>query len=184
MDVGFGGIFGASGLVRPILLSHETTVTGSAHPEEHRIVIGPHPSTALARPIAVVDYPTHWMLLARKNPQEEHWRTLYQFSLDCEFFEEDTEFHSFGISNLADHPLTTRVICMKVFEVEGDSEKLGRFSVAGDKIVKRVGELSEVVCTFKTELERVKALKEFCGVLLDDEDVQYMRGRVAALPLE
>jgi arylamine N-acetyltransferase len=180
-DVGFGGIFGVSGLVRPIPLINGATVAGSAAPECHRIIVAGHPSSAISLSDEVL--PKDWMLQANRDPANEEWRTLFHFSLACELFELDVECQSFSVSNHNESPLVSRLFCIKVFEVEDDPETLGRISLIGDRLVRRIGMKSEEVCSFTTESERVAALKEHCGIYLEPEEVQCMRGRLPALPM-
>lgn len=78
-------------------------------------------------------------------------------------------------------PISPKVICIKMFEVEGEPDKMARISITGDKAVKHIGEHREVIRSFKTELERVKALKELCGVDIDLDSVQHIIGRISAL---
>jgi len=181
-DVGFGGIFGVSGLVRPIPLIDGVTVPGSAAPELHRIIVAGPLSSVISFPEG--ESPKDWMIQANRNPGKEHWRTLFHFSIACELFEPDVECQSFSVSNLPGSPLLSKLICIKVFEVEGDEGKLGRISLVNDKLVRRIGGSSEEVCSFKTEAERVAALRKYCGVSLEEDEIQYMRDRIPALPFE
>lgn len=78
-------------------------------------------------------------------------------------------------------PIQPKVICIKMFEVEGEPEKIARISITGDRAVKHIGEHREVVRTFKTEQERVIALNELCGAKIDLDDVKHISGRISAL---
>lgn len=65
-DVGFGGVFGVSGLVRPIPLIDGYIVPGSAAPEEHRIIAARSPNTVI-----LSEEGDQWMLQARRNSSEK-----------------------------------------------------------------------------------------------------------------
>lgn len=179
-DVGFGAVFGVSGLVRPTPLIEGYVVPGSAPPEEHRVIPSRAPNTAISAITHEGDIRDQWVLQVRRNSSID-WRTLYHFSLDCELFQTDISFQSFGISHMPGTPISPKVICIKMFEVEGEPDKMARISITGDKAVKHIGEHREVIRTFKTELERVKALKELCGVDIDLDSVQHIIGRISAL---
>lgn len=91
------------------------------------------------------------------------------------------------------HVLAQKVIVVKVIEVDiasddsgvggdvgeiGDKDgwrkegrKLGRYMVVGNKLIKRVGEKVDVIQTFETEEERVEAIRTYCMIDINPEDV-------------
>jgi len=77
------------------------------------------------------------------------------------------------------------LMVVKWFELEGERERqgLGRCSMVGNKVAKRIGDTNEEICSFATELERVQVLKRYCGITIDEDEVKYIQGQPPALPL-
>jgi len=96
-----------------------------------------------------------------------------------EFFQPDFESSSYVVSHDKNSPFHALVICVKVYETEDG--QLGRYTVRGDQLIRRVGLHKEVVKTFASERERINGLKKFCSVILDDTAIAHIRGTPAAL---
>jgi arylamine N-acetyltransferase len=178
-DVGFGGIYGMSGLVRPIPLIPSISHPGSAPPEEHRLEIGSHPDS-------VLDSDEYWLLQARCGRPE--WKTFYLFKLQ-EFYLGDFQEFSLSVSRPGAGVISSLVIVVKSAvlgkpEVDNDANPLQRYMVAGDKYVKRVGDQVEVLKVFQNEEERMEAImSEECGIVIDDKEeaLKSIEGKVSML---
>lgn len=180
VDVGFGGL----SLVRPIPLIEGAEVQGAAPPEVHRLVRGKHPKSSLDAEEPISDPTAEWRLEVNYKPvsQPADWMVLYQFSL-TECFEEDREQQNFAVSqrNIPGIPFYSNVLCVKHFEVPGSTEILGRRVMMGNCVHERIGSSNRTVVTLHTEAERIDALKQYFGVIIQKENVIYIRGRVPAL---
>ncbi len=160
VDVGFGGVFGMSGLVRPIPIVPDITHSGSAPPEEHRLTISPHPSSSST------GHGDYWMLQARCGRPD--WKTLYLFHL-TEFFLEDFEDFSYVVAHREPGVMQRMVICIKPSPVgpresDKDGDPLQRHMVVGNKLIQRIGSSAEELRVFATEEERFGVIKDICGV--------------------
>ncbi|KAK7448823.1 hypothetical protein VKT23_013552 [Stygiomarasmius scandens] len=192
VDVGFGG----GGLTRPILLDdHEdNVVVGTGPTEKHRLRRGP---------IAMGSFgDTYWhleVLHQKPNPSETCWRIVYSFQ-ETEYFQNDFEALSYFVST---HPTrgspfsTQTVFLKKYFWVDGGEDigdlskstlqdtilqkELGTLTLNGRILKRQIGKQVEVIKEFKTEKERVRAIKQFFDVDVPENGIAYIRGRVSAL---
>jgi len=78
------------------------------------------------------------------------------------------------------------VVCGKMVmsepgEGEEEEEIVGDVTLFKDSVKRRVNGKSEVLATLESEEERVKALREFIEVDLDDEEVRGIGGMVSEL---
>ncbi|KAJ6611707.1 hypothetical protein B0H10DRAFT_1809026, partial [Mycena sp. CBHHK59/15] len=178
VDVGWG----AAGLVRPILLSDSPSnvIPGACPPEEHRLTRRPHPSSSIEAP------PTDWRLEMRCGTHQPDWRVVFAFS-EAGFYPADFNVCMYlgaqrpAAGPLWGNPFIAEVLCVRHFLVDTEKGHIGRYVLARDRVKRQVGETSEVMRILKTEYERAAALREIFGVEIYDEDVKYIRGRVAAL---
>lgn len=58
---------------------------------------------------------------------------------------------------------------------------IGRIGLKGDVVRRHVGSESEILAEMKTERERRDVMKRVCNVEVAEEDLKYMKGRVASL---
>ena len=202
VDVGFGTYV----LARPIPLIADTTVAGSAPPEEFRLIWGYHPDTSLSLDSNSATspeshsriYPPDWILQVRNGTDIPTWRDTYHFVI-AETFPADHEAwnHTLHreVKGPGSAPFWGTVMAVKHFVVEGNAEdldvgvdgrprvKLGKVYVVGTSVTKRVGDVREKAKDVKNELERVRALKEYVGIGIEEEDIVHIQGRGSALPV-
>lgn len=193
VDVGFGGYVPP----RPILLLAGPVVAGSAPLEEFRLTRGYHPNSSLeltpelsTSTASVITYPPEWLLLVRCGASIPDWRVAYQFSI-AETFPEDHQSWNYtlhrDVEGPAAAPFWASVLVVKHYVVEeddaivGESVRLGKIYLVGNQVVKRVGDDRQVILTVKSEFERVRALKEYCGIEISDDDIVHIQGRASAL---
>ena len=60
-------------------------------------------------------------------------------------------------------------------------EYLGKFTMFGNEVRKHVGNKSEVVETFDSDLGRIQALRMYFGMNVRDEDAAHAKGRAGSL---
>ena len=61
---------------------------------------------------------------------------------------------------------------------------LGKLVLTGGKVSRRIGDTIEMLKEVETERERVQALKDYFGVVIDEEDVINIAGRFPQLPFD
>jgi len=165
VDVGFGG----TGLIGPIELKDGATLEGPAS-EEHRIVQGNPPNASMLDPAG-------WSLEWRST--NEPWRPLYQFS-EAEHYPNDFDTLSFAVCGRPEGgPFWTDVMCMRPFRASDDA--IGRMTMVKGAVKRRVNGKSEVVENATTEQERVAALEKHFDIMVAEDDMEFIRGRPAAL---
>ena len=155
------------------------------------------------------DLGLEWRLEFRCGSHQPNWHVLYQFST-AEAYGVDYDAQNFAISQRhSAGPFWVTVICVKQFFVEHedvppvatraqksasahDSDKsdeykfsadssIGRFILNGTRIDRRIGDRSETIAVVHSDLERIKALKNWFGIDLSEDDVRWIRGRAAEL---
>ncbi|KAJ2932444.1 hypothetical protein H1R20_g4670, partial [Candolleomyces eurysporus] len=178
VDVGFGG----SGLVRPIpLVSGDSSeVVGVGPAEFHRLVKEPFPQSSLAQGV--------WHLEVRHVSESETdasatnsaWKRMFSFC-EQEFFYEDCVAASATVTR--SHPLFTQnVLCIRyVLDNQSLDSDLYRVIMHGNEVKARRNGETQVLATLKTELDRVKALREIFGIQVDDSCVKFVAGGLAQL---
>jgi arylamine N-acetyltransferase len=179
VDVGFGGIHNLSLLSKPVPLI-AGAITGSfTPPEEYRLIPGDNTESSLEpNPCA----PCGWWLHARHSTTAP-WRTISYFTLE-EYTDKDFEYFVYSMVTMPNGPGHTKLFCIKV--VKGPSGILERYAVAGKFATKQVGCGEKVVIeTFKSEHERIDAIRRLCGIQLDVADaLKHMAKRKIALPIQ
>lgn len=186
VDVGFGGF----GPARPIPLIEGAQVKGTALPEEHRLVRGRHRLSSL-EPIPRnesngageennQDPELEWRLEHRCGTFQPEWRVVYQFSLK-ESFQGDRESMAFATAGRPGiGPFWANVVAIAHFVV-GNDDDLGRLVLFGRRLDRRIGDKSEKVTEFKSEVERIRALREYFGISIPEVNIIHIKGRVAEL---
>ncbi|KAF9267657.1 cysteine proteinase [Marasmius fiardii PR-910] len=174
LDIGFGG----TGLVRPILLEEGAEVFGCTQTEKHRLVRRTFPGRTSAQNMWALD------VLRVRPGKPEKWSNVYMFD-EAEHFKEDYIHANFYVGKFPfGTPFYGFVVLIKNFFVDKDHEDLGTLLLFGDQVRRNVGSKSEVLRTFKTEKERIAAIKEFFSIELDeDEALSSIKGRASALPM-
>ncbi|KAJ3558181.1 hypothetical protein NP233_g11555 [Leucocoprinus birnbaumii] len=192
VDVGIG----SGCLMRPLLLSADPNnmVYGLTETERHRLSFEPNPDSSLDTPDPSAG---QWVLEVghRKSiDAPETWKRLFAFP-ETECWITDTLYASYVVSKATDFQtvFNETVICVKVYTVdEGEgnlslekSERpLYRIILDGKQVKKSFGAKSEVMRTFESELDRIRALREIFGIKIRDEDEEYIKGREAALDVQ
>lgn len=191
VDVGFGGSFGGSGLVRAMPFFDGSIVDGSAWPEKHRLIRTSHPKATVTFTDAIGENAGGDWAIEMCNDDDgtvenPRWLRLYHFWTN-EFFEEDHELASFALCCKPGlNPFAERVVCIKCFEVDGNNgprkeRALGRYVLSGTKVEKRIGRNHETVATFDTEATRIEALKKYCSASINVEAERAIKGWPSSL---
>ncbi|KAK0223648.1 cysteine proteinase [Armillaria fumosa] len=184
VDVGFGGTC----LTRPIYLRDGAVVETSS--EKHRLIRAPHPSSSLDG----LDSALLWHLqISRTGKTEPAWKTLYAFS-ESESFPEDFMRASAYISQVPSESIFWKnVMCVKYFIVDGEEQRglgleantndvhLGRYILFGSEISRSVGGRQQILQIFRTEEDRIWALRDYFGFDIDVKDALNITGRFAAV---
>jgi len=132
----------------------------------------------------------------KAHDSSQDWRILYTFSEE-EYFFRDFQDASFVVSNKPDPKgyFWTNVLCVKTFVLEdghaaaaaggGVSERgdeiLYRKVLFGREVKRHIGSVTSVIRTLESEEERILALKEEFGVLVDPSWAVNIIGRAPAL---
>ncbi|KAF9448085.1 cysteine proteinase [Macrolepiota fuliginosa MF-IS2] len=188
VDVGFG----LSCITCPLLLSAdpENINNGLSETERHRLTYNPPAASSLA---ASPDFATNsgdqWNVeIWHKKPtaSEEAWYLQFSFT-EAEFWLPDISFGSFGVSTQPGNLFWNNILCLKMFTVdegylhlERSKRPIYRMVLFRDQVKKHTGAEVEVLHKLKTELDRIRVLREIFGVQLDNEDQVHMVGRAAA----
>ncbi|KAK0469337.1 cysteine proteinase [Desarmillaria tabescens] len=186
VDVGFGGTC----LTRPIYLRDCAIVMGATSSEKHRLIRAPHPSSSMDSQ----DSALLWHLqISRSGKSESSWKTLYAFS-ESESFPEDFMRASVYISQIPSESIFWKnLICVRYFVVDGEEQRrlglesrakdvhLGKYILFGNEIRRSVGSCQQVLQTFRSEEDRIQALRDYFGFDIDDKAVCNIVGRAAAL---
>lgn len=118
-----------------------------------------------------------WMYQIRRDPSDD-WSIIYCFT-EHEFLPQDFEVMNFYTSKHPSSFFTQHVVAMKpVFE--GQNQKLTL--VDHEVKASRNGKM-ELIEVCATEDERLKALKTYFNIELDESERQGIRGSARALPL-
>ncbi|SJL10079.1 uncharacterized protein ARMOST_13461 [Armillaria ostoyae] len=184
VDVGFGGTC----LTRPIYLRDGAVVETSS--EKHRLIRAPHPSSSLDS----LDSALLWHLqISRSGKTESSWKTLYAFS-ESESFPEDFMRASVYISQMPSESIFWKnLMCVKYFVVDGEEQRrlgleastkdvhLGKYILFGSEIRRSVGGRQQILQIFRTEEDRIRALRDYFGFDIDVKDAHNIIGRSAAV---
>ncbi|KAL0566128.1 hypothetical protein V5O48_015889 [Marasmius crinis-equi] len=185
VDVGFGG----SGIVRPLLLSdtEDNVITGTTPSEKHRLRKGSLPGTS-------IDYWV-WKLeclhVKQNDPSSEdesRWKWLFAFD-EIERFPQDVDCSNHYVATRGSGTIfSNNVICNKYFWLDeaqlqkpNEERFMGTISLLGGTIRRTMGARSEVVKELRSEEERIVAIKEYFGIDVDEDGLQHIKGKKAAL---
>jgi hypothetical protein len=120
------------------------------------------------------------------------WHRQASFTEFSEFWQLDIIYSSFAVANRG-YPtgmFWNNVICVKVFiedaapenqDLERCKRPMYRIILHGREMKKSYGLESEVITTFESEIDRIRALRETFGIKVRDEDEVHIKGRAAAL---
>ena len=139
-----------------------------------------------------------WVLETLHESKEKSatWRIVYTFT-EVEFFETDYAAANFVVSKQPRGLFYDFVVCSRHFWLSrtearalgGGKEDMdspatryiGRIGLKGDVVRRHVGSESEILAEMKTERERRDVMERVCNVKVAEEDLKYMKGRVASL---
>ncbi|KAJ7214429.1 hypothetical protein GGX14DRAFT_563244 [Mycena pura] len=180
-----------TGLVRPMLLADGGIVEGASPTEQHRLTLTARADSSLeSSPNSPTAQKFEWRLeslhAAKDAGRPPTARVMYSF-IEDEFFDEDPR----GL-------FWENVVCIRSFFMSDDEARsvdpsvdpaaltpltryLGRLTMAGSTVRRYVGMHTTVLREMKTEEERAEALREFFGISIPQEDLEFIRGRGAEL---
>ena len=170
IDVGFGSM----GSVSPLLLKKGATSDGV-----------PGNMCRLGRRVIAPNTTGQEMwILETKNASSQEWKTGYCFT-ELEFLPLDFRNLNFRTHRDPTSWFTYTLIVTRVLlegeedgKIDGGGKQaIGTVTLVNGNVSKRIGGgKSELVQAFETEMERVKALEEWFGVKLRDDEVNGMAG--------
>ncbi len=133
------------------------------------------------------------------SDKEPVWRIVYAFT-EVEFFEKDYQAANFAVSKMAGTFFSDKIVFSKHFWLtKKEAEELGaepnmedspatryigRIGVKGAVFNRHVGAGTELLVEAKTEYERRDALRKYGGFDISLDDLEHIRGSLAALPFE
>ncbi|KAF3915405.1 hypothetical protein AA313_de0208504 [Arthrobotrys entomopaga] len=161
VDVAYGG----TNIVRPVELIEGNIVDGVGE-EKYRLNKIPLPEMRRRRG------ELYWLLQQRVAP-DAAWIDLYMF-LEVEVTMKECEIWSYWASTRED-VFVDNILCARVIR-EGD-RAVGRYTMFNAQIKKRLDVEVEELPELGSEGERVKALKDYWGIELSEEDQAAIRGR-------
>ncbi|GES61763.1 N-acetyltransferase family protein [Aspergillus terreus] len=160
VDVGFG----RNGPTSPLPLQEDVSATLIA-PEEMRLI-----KTSLAE---CVDQTQKFWVYQARSPGG-HWIPNYSFS-EMEFLPQDFGMMSFYTSQNRSSFFTQRLVCTRLI-LDDQLEPVGIYILSGTEVKKMLRGETEVVASFKTEDDRVRAMAEYFGMHFHEHEVQGVRG--------
>ncbi|PFH49728.1 hypothetical protein AMATHDRAFT_4662 [Amanita thiersii Skay4041] len=196
-DVGFG-----PGVTRPVLLSDakDNIVTGISASERFRLTKREDLRSSLAcNGVAKQDWTLEVQHLKGNDsdPATSPWTPHYMF-FEQEFYSPDILDGSFTIWARPSGIFWSNVVAVMHFLLDEENKMifhpsreekskrdiiqrdLGRVVLWGSQLKYIIGPHSEAK-ELKTELERVEVLRDIFGIMVKDEDIQFIQGRQAAL---
>jgi arylamine N-acetyltransferase len=121
-----------------------------------------------------------WILEIKENHSSE-WFPGYCFST-LEFLPQDFRTINYRMMTDPTSWFTYTVVLCRVALKEGKDEAEGTITIFGNTIQKRVsGGASIIIEVFKSEEQRVKALENWFGVVLEEEDIKAIEGFVSEI---
>ncbi|KAF4506027.1 hypothetical protein G6O67_006152 [Ophiocordyceps sinensis] len=180
-DVAFGG----DGPTCPLPMDGAATAMQNLGPQQVRLVHDNIPKQCLREPkLWVYQY---------RNSAEGDWNAFYSFS-EVEFFQEDFEVQNWWTSVKTLHRWTVLVVR---FLREGEPVKfpsdegwrvedaqvtvVGKVMLVNDVVKVNMGGKTQVVHRFSSEAGRLRALVEYFGIRLTDQERQSIQGWDMAL---
>lgn len=156
--------FGRNGPTSPLPLQDDASATLIA-PDEMRLI-----KTSLAE--CVDQTQKYWVYQARTPGGP--WIPNYAFS-EMEFLPQDFSMMNFYTSQSRSSWFTQRLVCTRVI-LDDQLEPVGMYILSGTEAKKLLRGEMEVVATFKTEDDRVRALAEYFDMHFQEHEVQGVRG--------
>lgn len=175
VDVGFG----PGNPLQPLPLKNEAHVPGgNPHLESHRLLNAPHPqsSQTLAKE-------HDWHLQHRSSPTAE-WKGLYVF-VTLELYPEDYAILAHAVNTLPGRRsiFQNNIFVNQFFKAPEVGEgAIGRWTIFGHELKRIIEGTEEVVRPLDFEEDRVEAIWEAFGIVIDAGQIVHMSGRQAELP--
>ena len=163
IDVGFGSNYVPT---TPIRLINDTTGFSNVSPASARLVFKAIEGASSPRSKV-------WVYQHRIS-NDDPWRDMYCFNPDMEFFERDFEMMNYWTSTSKKTIFTQRVICNRMVEGKDGGGIVGTLML-GREMKRRVGRESEVLKEFESEDDRVSALVEHFGIVLNEVEREGIR---------
>lgn len=120
-----------------------------------------------------------WVFSHRES-DDAAWIPGYSFT-EIEFFPEDFEVMNLSTMSLPQSFFTQALICVRAFLSEENGELEGFLILFHNEVKRRKGGTTEVIQTLKNEKKRVKALKDWFGIVLTEGEQKGIRGFVTEL---
>jgi hypothetical protein len=128
------------------------------------------------------------------------WFLLFTFT-ENEFFPEDVEAYSFVVCNkpggdLRNNVTAVRHLSFEELDEEGLAEAVREFAqypederrmflwhytLSGNKVKRRIGSSSTIIRILEDEVDRIRALREFFGIVISEDSCSHISGRASAL---
>lgn len=149
------------------MLLQENISATSISPEEVSLVKAPLPE--------FVDQTQKvWIYQARSNP-ESKWIPQYSFS-EAEFLAEDFAMISYFTSTSQTMPFTQKLAFRRMILDPQTLEPIGLYILAGREVKRVLGGVTEVMETFETEDDRVRALATYFDMHFERHEIEGIRG--------
>ena len=107
------------------------------------------------------------------------WVNTYAFT-ELEFLPQDYEMMNFWTSKSFKTFFNWKIMVVR-YLLDEEGELIGRVTLVGQEVKRKIRSDSEVVQVCETEEERVKALEEFFGIVLREEEKRGILGTITAL---
>lgn len=167
VDVGFG----SNGPLTPVLLEHDHEFDG----------IGPFRGRLQYRCLEEHSDPNQRMwVYSGKRTESDPWRDLYAFT-EIEFFPGDFEVMNLKMMTAPQSFFVQSVMCMCAIMNAEKTQPVGLLILHRDYVKRQVGDQSEIMETFETEEQRVKALEKYFGIVLSLQEQRAIRGLASEL---
>ncbi|KAJ5172404.1 hypothetical protein N7492_004997 [Penicillium capsulatum] len=115
-----------------------------------------------------------WIYQIRDNPKSP-WVPNICFS-DIEFLPQDFEVINFSVSQRRASWFTQIFVCMRMVTDFEKQEIVGQYIISGKELKRRIHGQTEVLQTFQSEADRVKALAQYFGMHLRQSETEGIRG--------
>lgn len=160
IDVAFGG----DGPIRPLLLQHAAIVP-NLHTQQMRLVSEYLPEQSdKTSPMRV------WVYQIR-NSEEKDWVAFYSF-YEVETLLPDLEMAAFWVCRCEESHQLGSVLVIKFLrrKEDGDVTVSGKVMLAGDTVKENMDGKTRAVYICKSEEDRLRALREYFGLYLDEAE--------------
>ncbi|KAK0619266.1 arylamine N-acetyltransferase 2 [Immersiella caudata] len=114
-----------------------------------------------------------------RNGKDKEWNTFYAFNAEFEFMEPDFRVMNHFTSTSDENPQGVTVLSILFLRGDGEDGKkkvTGKVMLFREVVKKNLGGRTEVVQVCKSEEERFKALREWFGIELTEEERAGIRG--------